>query len=89
MPDDHSRPLSAEPGDGDWLACELARTLTLAGFTMHHCARSHPLGRLGGVCLLPVPGSLGPVDCAGVVVSWTTHRWTGTGGANTRPRMRR
>lgn len=44
---------------------DLARELTLAGFTLHRCAQSDPLSRLGGVCLLPV-GS-------GIAVSWTTH----------------
>ena len=33
----------------------------------------HPLYRLGGVCLLPVPGDHGPGHPAGVAVSWTTH----------------
>ncbi|MGH3402787.1 MAG: hypothetical protein ACRDRJ_09825 [Streptosporangiaceae bacterium] len=47
------------------VAHDLARELTLAGFTLHHCAQSDPLYRLGGVCLLPV-GS-------GIAVSWTTH----------------
>jgi hypothetical protein len=47
------------------VAHDLARELTLAGFTLHHCAQSDPLYRLGGVCLLPI-GS-------GIAVSWTTH----------------
>ena len=55
------------------LACALAESLTEAGFTLHHCLRSHPLCRLGGVCLLPVPRSLDPGGHGGVVVSWTTH----------------
>ena len=33
------------------LACAVARALTEAGFTLHHCARHHPRHRLGGVCL--------------------------------------
>jgi hypothetical protein len=55
------------------LAREVARALTLAGFTVHHCVRADPLNRLGGVCLLPVAawGSVG--GQAGVAVSWTTH----------------
>ena len=36
------------------LARDLARSLTEAGFTLHHCATHDPLYRLGGVCLLPV-----------------------------------
>jgi hypothetical protein len=36
------------------LAHAIARALTEAGFTLHHCARHHPRYRLGGVCLLPV-----------------------------------
>jgi hypothetical protein len=56
------------------LARDLARALTLAGFALHHCVQSHPLHRLGGVCLLPVAGGPGPADCGGVVVSWTTHK---------------
>jgi hypothetical protein len=36
------------------LARDVARALVEAGFTLHHCARHHPLYRLGGVCLLPV-----------------------------------
>jgi hypothetical protein len=55
------------------LAREVARALTLAGFTVHHCVQSDPLYRLGGVCLVPVGawGSAG--GQAGVAVSWTTH----------------
>ena len=54
------------------LACAVARALTEAGFTLHHCARHHPRYRLGG---LPVArrGWPCPGDKAGVVVSWTTH----------------
>jgi hypothetical protein len=33
----------------------IARSMTEAGLTMHHRAPHHPLYRLGGVCLLPVP----------------------------------
>ncbi|HYA53056.1 MAG TPA: hypothetical protein VEG33_18035 [Streptosporangiaceae bacterium] len=55
------------------LACAIARALTEAGFTLHHCARHHPRHRLGGVCLLPVAAGHAPQSKAGVVVSWTTH----------------
>lgn len=53
------------------LACAVARALTEAGFTLHHCGRHHPRYRLGGVCLLPVAGHA-PEIKAGVVVSWTS-----------------
>ena len=36
------------------LARDIARPLIEAGFTLHLSAQSHPLYRLGGVCLLPV-----------------------------------
>lgn len=55
------------------LATDLARALTEAGFTLHHCAQHNPLYRLGGVCLLPVAASHDPDGRGGVVVSWTTH----------------
>jgi hypothetical protein len=55
------------------LAADVARALTEAGFTMHHCAQHHPLYRLGGVCLLPVAPSHDPGGRRGVVVSWTTN----------------
>jgi hypothetical protein len=55
------------------LAGEVARALTEAGFTLHHCAQSHPLYRLGGVCLLPVARGHDPGGRGGIVVSWTTH----------------
>lgn len=54
------------------LARDLARSLTEAGLTVHHCARHDPLYRLGGVCLLPVPADQG-TGPSGIVVSWTTH----------------
>jgi hypothetical protein len=61
--------------DGDPLAPlarAIARSMTEAGLTVHHCAPHHPLYRLGGVCLLPVPA--GPVGGrAGIAVAWTTH----------------
>jgi len=53
------------------LARDLARSLTEAGFTLHHCATYDPLYRLGGVCLLPVAEARA---CqGGISVSWTTH----------------
>jgi len=55
------------------LACAIARALTEAGFTLHHCARHHLRYRLGGVCLLPVAAGHALQRKAGVVVSWTTH----------------
>ena len=55
------------------LARDIARPLTEAGFTLHHCARHGPLYRLGGVCLLPVADGHDPNGRGGVVVSWTTH----------------
>jgi hypothetical protein len=56
----------------DPLARDLARSLTEAGFTLHHCATHDPLYRLGGVCLLPVPAEAGAGQ-GGISVSWTTH----------------
>jgi hypothetical protein len=55
------------------LAREVARTLTLAGFAVHHCVQADSLYRLGGVCLLPVTGWGSAGGQAGVAVSWTTH----------------
>jgi hypothetical protein len=55
------------------LAQEVARALTEAGFTLHHCAQHHPLHRLGGVCLLPIARNHDPDGQEGIVVSWTTH----------------
>ena len=54
------------------LARDLARSLTEAGLTLHHCAAYDPLYRLGGVCLLPVSAETG-TDQGGISVSWTTH----------------
>ncbi len=54
------------------LARDIARSMTEAGLTVHHCAQHDPLYRLGGVCLLAVPA--GPADGrAGIAVSWTAH----------------
>ena len=72
------------------LAREVARALTEAGFTLHHCAQHHPLYRLGGVCLLPVARGHDPGGRGGIVVCWTTHdllsldwdRWSEYHGAH-------
>lgn len=54
------------------LAREIARSLTEAGFTLHHCDRHDPLCRLGGVCLTPIPAEF-HLGRSGIAVSWTTH----------------
>ena len=54
------------------LARDLARSLTEAGLSVHHCARHDPRYRLGGVCLLPIPARPG-TGCSGIAVSWTLH----------------
>ena len=54
------------------LARDIARSTTEAALPVHHCARHHPLYRLGGVCLLAVPAGLAD-GRAGVAVSWTAH----------------
>jgi WD domain, G-beta repeat len=55
------------------LARDLARSLSEAGLSLHHCASHHPLYRLGGAdCLLPVPAGAGTGQ-GGISVSWTTH----------------
>ncbi|MGI9005793.1 MAG: hypothetical protein ACR2FU_06300 [Streptosporangiaceae bacterium] len=70
--DSYGRPLAG--GDPlTPLARDAARSLTEAGFTLHHCAQHHPLHPLGGVCLLPVARTCDPGGTGGVVVSWTTH----------------
>ena len=51
------------------LARGVARSLTEAGLTMHHCARRDPMYWLGAVCLLAEPGT----GRAGIAMSWTTH----------------
>ena|SRR5947208_2124974 len=72
------------------LATEVARALTEAGLTLHHCARHHPLYRLGGVCLLPVAAVMIPT--AGEA-SWSpgrrTTRCRSTGAGGWRIRARR
>ena len=72
LADAYGRPLAADDPLAP-LARDIARALTEAGFTLHHCAQSHPLYRLGGVCLLPVARGHDPDGRGGVVVSWTTH----------------
>ena len=54
------------------LARDIARSLTEAGFTLHHCDRHDPLCRLGGVCLTPIPAEF-HLGRSGIAVSWTTH----------------
>ena len=54
------------------LARDIARSLTEAGLTLHHCATHDPLYRLGGVCLLAIPPEAGTGQ-SGISVSWTTH----------------
>lgn len=72
LADAYGRPLPADDPLAP-LARDIARALTETGFTLHHCAQSHPLYRLGGVCLLPVARGHDPNGHGGVVVSWTTH----------------
>jgi len=48
LADAYGRPLHADDPLRP-LAADVARELTEAGFTMHHCAQHHPLYRLGGV----------------------------------------
>ena len=54
------------------LARDIARSLTEAGLTVHHCAQHDPPYRLGGVCLLAVPAESGTCN-GGITVSWTAH----------------
>jgi hypothetical protein len=54
------------------LARDIARSMTEAGLTVHHCAQHDPLYRLGGVCLLPIPPESG-IGSSGIAVSWTVH----------------
>ena len=55
------------------LVRDLARSLTEAGLSLHHCATHDPLYRLGeDLCLLPVPAGTGTGQ-GGISVSWTTH----------------
>jgi hypothetical protein len=64
LADSSGYPLCADDHLGR-VAHDVARELTLAGFTLHRCAQTDPLNRVGGVCLLAA-GS-------GIAVSWTTH----------------
>ena len=54
------------------LARDIARSVTEAGLTVHHCAQYDPLYRVGGVCLLAVPVESG-TGHGGIAVSWTAH----------------
>jgi hypothetical protein len=54
------------------LARDIARSMTEAGLTVHHCAQHEPPYRLGGVCLLAVPAESG-TGHGGIAVSWTAH----------------
>jgi len=54
------------------LARDIARSMTEAGPTVHHCAQHDRLYRLGGVCLLAVPAESGTCS-GGVAVCWTVH----------------
>ena len=54
------------------LARDIARSLTEAGLTVHHCAQHDPLYRLGGVCMLAVPAESG-TGPGGIAVSWAVH----------------
>ena len=54
------------------LARDLARSLSEAGLSLHHCAAHDPLFCLGGVCLLQVPAGAGTGQ-GGISVSWTTY----------------
>ena len=72
------------------LARDIARSMTEAGLTVHHCAQHDPLYRLGGVCLLAVPAGSGTAaagsPCPGPRT--TCSCWTGTGTAPTPARSR-
>ena len=54
------------------LARDIARSMTEAGLPAHHCARHHPLCRLGGACLLALPAGLAD-GRAGIAVSRTAR----------------
>ena len=54
------------------LARDIARSLTKAGLTVHHCAQHDPLYRLGGVCVLAVPAESG-TGHGGIAVAWAVH----------------
>ncbi len=67
---DGCRPAGSDPLAP--LARAVARSLTEAGLTVHHCARHDPLCRPGGVCVLAVPAGSG-AGHGGIAVSWTAH----------------
>ena len=54
------------------LARDIARSMTEAGLTVHHCAQHDPRYRLGGVCLLAPPAE-SRTGGRGIAVSWTAH----------------
>ena len=54
------------------LARDIARSMTEASLTVHHCAQLEPPYRLGGVCMLAVPAESG-TGHGGIAVSWTVH----------------
>ena len=54
------------------LARDIARCLTEAGLTVHHCAQHDPLYRLGGVCVPAVPAESG-TGHGGIAVAWAVH----------------
>jgi hypothetical protein len=86
--DAYGRPLSASDPLAS-LARDIARALTETGFTLHRCAQSHPLYRLGGVCLVPVARGHDPDGRGGW---WSPGPptpccpWTGAGGGSIRAR---
>ena len=53
------------------LARDIARSLTEAGLTVHHCAQHDPLYRRGGVCLLTVLAE--SRTGSRIAVSWIAH----------------
>jgi hypothetical protein len=52
-------------------ACDAARSLTGAAFTLHHCDRYDLLYRLGGACVKRVPAEFGTCR-SGIAVSRAT-----------------
>jgi hypothetical protein len=54
------------------LARDIARSLTEAGFSVHHCARHDSLYGLGRVCLRPIPTESG-TGRSGIAESRTTR----------------
>ncbi|HEX9352356.1 MAG TPA: hypothetical protein VF933_00840 [Streptosporangiaceae bacterium] len=67
LADAYGRPLPADDPLAP-LTREIVRALTEAGFSLHYCAQSHPLYRLGGVCLVHVARGHDPDGRGGVVV---------------------